>query len=80
MNRQQGAAQLKEQAIQFNMRFGHSREMCESCFNEVVERYKKEYKAIDEYSPIIRAANETLYGCGMLDRILTENEIDFLMS
>lgn len=62
------------------MRFEASRELSEECFNKYVERYKKQFISKDEYSPTIRAANEILFGGGMLDHILTKNEIDFLLS
>lgn len=78
MNRQQYAEQAREKAIQQSMSYGYNRETAEQSFDSATERYKREYQAIDEYSPIIRHANETLYGCGMLDRILTTEDLEKL--
>lgn len=71
MNRQQYAEQAREKAIERLIGYGYDRQTAEQSFDSVTERYKRDFKSIDEYSPIIRHANETLYNCGMIDNIIT---------
>ena len=78
MNRQQYAEQAREKAIQQLMGYGYDRQTAEQSFDSVTETVYTKYQAIDEYSPIIRHANESLYDCGMLDRILTAEELKAL--
>ncbi len=78
MNRQQYAEQAREKAIQQSMSYGYDRKRSEKAFDYITEMVYAKYQAIDEYSPIIRHANESLYGCGMLDRILTAEDLKAL--
>lgn len=78
MNRQQYAKKTREKAIQQTMNYGYNRKTAEESFDGVTEMVYSKYPKIDEYSPIIRHANESLYGCGMLDRILTAEDLKAL--
>lgn len=78
MNRQQYAEWAREKAIQQLIDFGYPRPISEQAFDDVTEQvYSKDVK-IDEYSPIIRHANESLYECGMLDKVLTQKDLAIL--
>lgn len=70
-SRKQYAEQAREKAIERLIGYGYDRKTAEQSFDSVTERYKRDFKSIDEYSPIIRNANETLYNCGMIDNIIT---------
>lgn len=78
MNRQQYAEQTREKAIQQLIGYGYDKKTAEEAFDDVTEMVYTKYQAIDEYSPIIRHANESLYDCGMLDRILTAEDLKAL--
>ncbi len=78
MNRRQYAEQAREKAIQQIVNYGYDRQTAEQSFDSITETVYTKYQAIDEYSPTIRHANETLYGCGMLDRILTAEDLKAL--
>lgn len=71
MNRQQYAEQAREKAIERLIGYGYDRQTAEQSFDSATEHYKKDFKSIDEYSPVIRNANESLYNCGMIDDIIT---------
>lgn len=78
MNRQQYAEQAREKAIQQLIGYGYDRPTAVQAFDSITEEVYTQYQKIDEYSPIIRHANESLYGCGMLDRILTADDLKAL--
>lgn len=70
-SRKQYAEQAREKAIERLIGFGYDRKTAEQSFDIITERYAKDFEQIDEYSPIIRHANESLYNCGMIDDIIT---------
>lgn len=78
MNRRQYAEEAREKAIEQLIGYGYDRQTAEQSFDSVTERYKKDFKSIDKYSPIIRNANESLYNCGMPNRILTVGDLKAL--
>lgn len=75
LDRKQYAERVREMAIEQLVGYGYDRKTAEQSFDSITERYKKEFQSIEEYSATIRHAHESLYNSGMIDKILTPQDL-----